>query len=881
MSDRPVLLVDSMGILYRGHFALSGRPLTSPEGVVTSGLHHLLTELQRLLEKYDPVYCAAVFDGEVPSFRKELFPEYKANRPPMPGELAIQADLARRIIPGMGIPMVQRDGLEADDLIAGLAREARSRGLEVVILSSDKDLLQLVSERVSVFRPGRPGSPGRLVTPAEVPEEIGTTADRIPLLLALAGDSSDNIPGARGIGEKTALRLLEEHSTLDDLYSSLEKLPPPVADKLRRSREMVELSLRLVTLDLPLPPDTRLEDAVRGEPGRETLDLLESLGMSRVLEGLKIRKQEPGRYECRCSVVRSPGDLRLRDGAPLALDTETDSRNPLRASAAGASLCQNPGEGFYIPLNRPGGLPLLSAAEDFLHRNGWIAQNSKYDMHVLRRLGMRPPAPSGDPYLADYLLRPEETGHGLKSMAGHWLGRSMRTYEELAGGRNINDIPEEEVCMYCCADSSAALELAVLLEGKLREDGRLLSVYRELELPLVPVLADMEERGVGLDTAAMDTTGTELRERLAELAEDGNRLAGRPVNLASPAQVSEVLFSELGLQPGRKTPKGGLSSDMGVLRSLEGAHPLVATVMEFRELSKLLNTYVESLPRFINPETGLIHTSFNQAVTATGRLSSSDPNLQNIPIRSPGGRRVRRCFIPAGDGNLFISADYSQIELRVLAHLAGEGALRAAYREGRDIHAITARAVFGGVDPDTRRKAKEVNFSIVYGISAFGLSGRLGVSRGEAAGIINRYFDRYPEVETFYRRTVAEAERTGETRTILGRRRDFRGLSGARGQNRKQLERMAVNTTVQGSAADIVKAAMLGVHRRLREELPPARLVLQVHDELVVECPPELLERGEALLRKEMESALPLEVPLEVETGAGSDWLSAGHQEVK
>lgn len=881
MSERPVLLVDSMGILYRGHFALSGRPLASPDGVVTSGLNHLLTELLRLLEKYDPVYCAAVFDGEVPSFRKKLYPEYKANRPPMPRELAVQADLARRIIPGLGIPLVQRDGLEADDLIAGLAREARSLGLGVVILSSDKDLLQLVSETVSVFRPGRPGNPGRLVTPAEVPDEIGTTAERIPLLLALAGDSSDNVPGARGIGEKTALRLLEEHYTLEDLYGSLGELPSAVADKLRKSREMVELSLRLVTLDLPLPPGTRLEDAVRGEPSMETMELLEALGMKRVLQGLGNRRQEPGRYDCRWVILRDPVGLKLREGSPPALDTETDSRNPLRASAVGASLCQTPGEAFYIPLDGPEGRQTLKAAEDFLLRNGWIAQNSKYDLHVLRRLGLNPPTPSGDPYLADYLLRPEETGHGLKSMAGHWLGRSMQTYEELAAGRKIDEVPGEEIARYCCADSSAALELAVLLEEKLREDGRLLSVYRDLELPLVPVLADMEERGVGLDTAAMETTGTELRERLAELAMDGDRLAGRPVNLASPSQVSEVLFSELGLQPGRKTPKGGLSSDIGVLRSLEGAHPLVATVMEFRELSKLLNTYVDGLPRFINPETGLIHTSFNQAVTATGRLSSSDPNLQNIPIRSPRGRRVRRCFIPAGTGNLFISADYSQIELRVLAHLAGEGALREAYREGRDIHAITARAVFGEVNPDTRRKAKEVNFSIVYGISAFGLSGRLGVSRGEAAGIINRYFDRYPEVETFYRKTVAEAGRTGETRTILGRRRDFRGLSGARGQNRKQLERMAVNTTVQGSAADIVKAAMLGVHRSLLAELPRARLVLQVHDELVVECPPDLAEAGKALLRREMEGAIPLEVPLSVETGAGSDWLSAGHQEVK
>jgi len=384
-------------------------------------------------------------------------------------------------------------------------------------------------------------------------------------------------------------------------------------------------------------------------------------------------------------------------------------------------------------------------------------------------------------------------------------------------------------------------------------------------------------RGVGLDTTALSVTGAELRERLSELSSLGNEQAGRPVNLASPGQVSSVLFNEMSLQSARKTPKGGLSSSMGVLLSLEGSHPFVGTVIEFRELSKLLNTYVESLPRFINPETGLLHTSFNQAVTSTGRLSSADPNLQNIPIRSARGKRVRRCFIPAGRGNIFISADYSQIELRVLAHLAGEGALREAYRNGRDIHAATALAVFGDVTPETRRKAKEVNFSIIYGISPYGLAGRLGVSRGEAAGIINRYFETYPEVDGFYRNTVDRAEQDGETRTILGRRRRFPELTGARGQNRKHIERMVVNTTVQGSAADIVKLAMLGVHRRLSTVLPGVHLVLSVHDELLVECPPELADAGVKVLREEMEGAFHLEVPLSVETGRGGDWLAAGH----
>lgn len=868
-----------MGILYRGHFALSRRPLVSPGGVVTSGLHLLVTELLKLLDKHRPTLCAAVFDGAVPSFRTGLYEAYKANRPPMPPELALQADLARKLVPALGIPLVQRDTLEADDLIAGLARQASEKGYRTIILSSDKDLLQLVDENTSVYRPGRPGSPGRLVTPAEVRDEIGTTADRIPLLLALAGDSSDNVPGARGIGEKTALKLVEDSSNIEELYRSLSDMPPRLAEKLLESRGMVELSLKLVTLDVPLPPDIVLEDAVRGPVSDDAVTLLASLGMNRVIETLGITAGKPdnGVYGCSSLISGEDGILPPDSGLPVSLDTETDSRNPLLARPVGMSLCTSPGTAVYIPLEKGLGNERMKRLEEKLEKNGWLAQNSKFDLHVLRRMGLRLPPPSGDPYLADYLLRPEEPGHGLKAMAAHWLGKRMETFEELTADGDITALPPERVAEYCCADSSAALELEAFLSAKLRLDGSLDSVYRNVELPLVSVLADMEERGVGLDTEALDATGRELRERLAELSSLGNEQAGRPVNLASPGQVSEVLFNEMGLQSARKTPKGGLSSSMGVLLSLEGSHPFVGTVIEFRELSKLLNTYVDSLPRFLNPETGLLHTSFNQAVTSTGRLSSADPNLQNIPVKSLQGKRVRRCFIPSGPGNIFVSADYSQIELRVLAHLAGEGSLREAYSKGTDIHAATARAVFGDLTPETRRKAKEVNFSIIYGISPFGLAGRLGVSRGEAAGIINRYFGSYPEVDYFYRSTVDRAVQNGETRTILGRRRRFPELAGARGQNRRHIERMVVNTTVQGSAADIVKLAMLGVHRRLSAELPEAHLVLSVHDELLVECPPGHADKCESILRGEMEGALHLEVPLSVETGRGGDWLAAGH----
>jgi len=438
-------------------------------------------------------------------------------------------------------------------------------------------------------------------------------------------------------------------------------------------------------------------------------------------------------------------------------------------------------------------------------------------------------------------------------------------------------VPVDRVAGYCCADSATAWKLSGLLEERLSADQDLHRIYREVELPLINVLVSMERRGVSLDLESLAELRTSFEDILGQLTTEAKKITRHEVNLASPAQVSRILFDELELKPVRKTPTGGYSSRMSVLEALQGRHPFVDLVLEHRELSKLLGTYIAKLPDYISPRTGLIHTSFNQAVTATGRLSSSNPNLQNIPVRTERGRMVRKCFVPGGDLEVFVSADYSQIELRVLAHLAGPGALREAYERDADIHSTTAEALFGDASPEHRRKAKEVNFSIVYGISPYGLAQRLAVSVGEAAGIINRYFATYPEIDIFYRRTVADTEATGETRTILGRKREFPELAGAKGSNRRSIERMVVNTTVQGSAADIVKLAMLGVHRRLEEELPEAALVLQVHDELLAVSPEERSSDTTKILIEEMEGACPLDVPLKVETGTGANWLDALH----
>ena len=879
-----VLLIDSMGLLYRGHYALIKRPLRASDGTVTSGLHHLLGEIYRHADALEPDLLGVVFDHPGPTFRTGMYGEYKANRPETPEELVVQSRLARSLVDSLGLPRVEAEGLEADDLIAGLARTAAAAGHSVTVVSSDKDLLQVLEEGVTVIQPGRPGREARSVEAGDVPDILGVEVGQVPDYMALVGDSSDNIPGAKGIGPKTAVKLLAKWGSLDSIYENLERVGPAgTREKLRSQRDSVMLSRSLVGLDYSLPEGVCLEDLRPSAPRvEEATRLLSRLGMRTVLDRLP-KGESAG---CRVDLVDTTEALgrlveELSVCGELAVDTETDSPDPMEARPVGLALAREGDSAWYLPLRGEGALPreeAVSALRTISSGCSMVAQNAKYDMHVLRGMGVDWRAVGGDPFLADYLLRPGGSRRSLAALSRLYLGRDMDTYDQvLDGAGTLLEVPLEKVSAYCCADVTTALLLHRKLSGMLAEAPELEEIYRTVELPLVEVLTDMERRGVSLDLDSLEQLRGEYSARLAELAEEAADIAGRPINLNSPQQVSEVLFEDLGLETVRKTSTGRPSSSMTVLRTLQGRHRFVDLVIEHRELSKLLSTYIEKLPDFVSPSTGLIHTSFNQAVTATGRLSSSSPNLQNIPIRTARGRSIRRCFAPPGEGEVFVSADYSQIELRVLAHLAGDGALREAYRKGEDIHSRTARSVFGDDAPEMRRRAKEVNFSIVYGISPYGLASRLGVSRGEAAGIINRYFDTYPEVESFFRETVASAETRGETRTILGRRRDFSGLAGAGGSNRRAMERMAVNTTVQGSAADIMKLAMIAVHRRLAEELPEAGLVLQVHDELLLSVDAESADEATRIMVEEMESAAELAVPLEVETGTGSDWMEAQH----
>ena len=891
------LLIDSHALLYSGYFAMLRNPLRAKDGTNTSGLYHLVREIIDKRESHSPdVVTVAVFDHPSPTFRSKMYPEYKANRPSMPDELRKQSEYARILIPALGIPLLEKEGMEADDIIAWITQQAVSRGDTVEILSSDKDLLQLATAGVNIIRPRRGNRKEIIVGENDVKNIMGVRADQVADYLALTGDSSDNIPGAKGIGPKTARRLLNEFLNIDQMYESIIDVEPDsVRNKLLKSKEMVILSRKLISLVPAHRMDFSIDDLSAQVPDTELAsELLTSLGMQSILSKLNpghsvdlfsVIGNDTSPEWCSTTVIRSVKDLKGFDLSKhkndyLAIDTKTASKRPFQAIPVGISITYSEDSAVYIPLSgpdAPAAEEVLPAIGNILKNSRIVAQNGKYDIHILESIGLEIPGLSGDPMIADYLLRPEMQSHSLSILSSTWLGRPMTEYGEVPGKAAIlTEVDTEKIAEYCCRDSATTLQLSRILRKELEKDEKLLSIYDSLELPLVKIISDMERRGIGLDIDSLHQLETEFSETIGELEDKAAETAGFRINLNSPAQVSETLFGKLGLTPVRKTGTGANSSGIEVLEKLRGKHEFVDTVIEHRELSKLLNTYIKKLPEYICPKDGLIHTTFSQAVTATGRLSSQSPNLQNIPVRTSRGREVRKCFVPGKIENVFITADYSQIELRILAHFAGPGNLQRSFEKNMDIHSSTARALFGDTSPEHRRKAKEVNFSILYGISAWGLGNRLNVSRGEAAGIISRYLETYPELESFFSGCIEYAEKNEETRTILGRKREFKGFRFAKGARRSSMERMIINTTVQGSAADIIKLAMLNVDRRLQNILETG-LVLQVHDELVAVAPENSALEVSEIIKAEMESAFELNVPLRVDTGYGRNWMEAQH----
>ncbi len=908
-----VILVDLSGYIFRAFHALP--PLTAPDGFPTGALYGLANMLLRLVQEYPEARIVAVQDSPGPSWRNDVHPAYKAQRPPPPEDLVRQFDEVSPLVDAFGIPRLQVAGHEADDLIAEAAVGFRDDGLRVVIASSDKDLLQLVGERVVMWDAMR----DKTFDAAAVVEKWGVPPARIPDLFALMGDSSDNVPGVRGIGPKRANQLLAEFDTLDGLLASLDGLPDQAwARNLREGVDDARLSYRLVRLPSAYPSGLVWREAVRREPDWAELDALCSRFGFDSLRG-KLRKAAgrnaggPDRHrpaaagtlpgfenEIADAADRSWLDARrleamldpaaiaafVAGGHPIALDTETTSLTTRRAELVGLSLAADADAAVYVPLGHRDGVnadkaavldALRTWAEDPAQPK-W-GQNLKYDAQVLRRAGIGLRGIAGDSMIASQLLDPDVRGHGLDALAERELGHTTIGFKDVATTGDFRDVPASEAVRYAGEDAVVAWALCERLHRRLDETG-MTELYRTIEMPVVGVLAEMEWHGVRLDVPRMEGLRQELKRGLTSLEARIMKRIERPINIQSPKQVGHYLFEVLGL-PTKGVPKtktGGWSTDADVLEALRDAHPVVGEILEHRTLAKLLATYADGLLAAVLPETGRIHPSFHQLGASTGRLSCSDPNLQNIPIRDEWGRRIRTCFVP-DDGFVFVGADYSQIELRILAHVSGDPGLTSAFEAGLDVHTATAAELFGiaaaDVAADQRRAAKTINFGLMYGMGAQRLGATLGIPTAEAAEWIKRYFERFPGIAAFRQHAVDEARESGWVATMFGRRRRLpEPGSGAR-RDPSWIERIAVNTPIQGAAADLIKLAMIEVHRRLAAEHPRARLILQVHDELLVEVPAAEAESVRRLMHDAMEGAATLRVPLLVESGIGQNWAEA------
>lgn len=906
-APKPLLLVDGSSWLHRAFNALP--PLTTQAGEPTGALYGVVNMLRRLLVDYQPDALAVVFDAPGKTFRHEWFPDYKANRPPLDPELAQQIEPLHAFIRAMGLPLLQISGVEADDVIGTLTRQAITRGWPVLIVSSDKDLAQLVNGRVRLLDTMK----NVITDAAGVEEKFGVPPTRIVDWLALVGDASDNIPGVSGVGKVTAAKWLSQYGSLDALIADAAHITGKIGDKLRAGLEQLPLSRRLATLDCSVPLPVTLDDLRPTTPDTVALKILyERYEFRSWLRDVSPTEEpttvalEPSSAtpEVVLTTTALPAYSQVLDQATLdawlerlqsaklfAFDTETTSLNYLDARIVGISFAVLPGEAAYVPLahDYPGApdqlnreqvleqlRPLLQSPDHLK-----VGQHLRYDWHVLANHGVTLRGIQHDTLLESYVLD-STSQHNLDSLAERHLSLHTIRYEDVAGKGakqlTFNQVPLEQAAPYAAEDADVTLRLHRCLWPKLAAEPGLQHLYTALEIPLIEVLAGMERVGVRVDAAALRQQSGELAKRLWELEQQAHALAGERFNLGSPKQLQSILFERLQLPAGKKTPTGQISTAEDVLQELALDYPLPRVILEHRTLSKLKSTYTDRLPEQIHPRTGRVHTSYHQAVASTGRLSSSDPNLQNIPTRTPEGRRIRQAFI-AEPGYSIVAADYSQIELRIMAHLSGDEGLLRAFVAGADVHRTTAAEVFGvapdAVSTEQRRSAKAINFGLIYGMSAFGLARQLGIERSAAQDYVDRYFARYPGVKTYMDETRGQAAEQGYVETVFGRRLYLADIRSRNAQRRQAAERAAINAPMQGTAADIIKRAMLAVDRWLRESAFPARMIMQVHDELVFEVAEEALATAEERIRALMIAAADLRTPLEVDVGTGANWDEA------
>ena len=899
---RPRLfLIDGTGFAFRSFYAIRSG-LTNSKGQPTNAVYGFVRILLKILREQQPTHVVMTFDAGGETFRDKMYAEYKATRQETPAELKSQLPLMDMLVEAFDIPMLRVPGVEADDVIGTLARRAETEGMETVIVSGDKDLLQLVSDRISVYDPSK-GDAGIWYTPEAVRERFGVGPEGVIDILALMGDASDNVPGIKGIGEKTATKLLETYGTLDALYKHVDEIKGRVHDRLIEDKESAYLSRKLVTIATDVPVDIDLESCRRKDLDRARLaEAFAQLEFSSLLH--EFLPDAGAKENLRYTLVLTEKQLaasidEMRKAGMFAVDTETTSTDPMRATLVGVSMSCRPEAAYYVPVGHDPEAFAIRKDKDQLFAEHIesvprrkaldmlrplledpdlrkVGHNIKYDLIVLSRAGIELRGIVMDTMVASYLTDPSRLRHNLGEVSLQYLKRRMIPIADLIGKGSkavtFDRVPVDRACEYSCEDADVTWRLNGVFQTLLKERA-LEALFRDVELPLITVLARMEMAGIAIDPAVFARLQRDLTVRLGALESAIFEEAGESFQINSPKQLQAILFKKLGLAPKRKT-KTGFSTDVEVLEELAQEHPLPQKILEYRTLDKLLNTYVEALPKLVHPDTGRIHTSFNQAVAATGRLSSSDPNLQNIPVRTEVGRAIRRGFVPGGRDQRLISADYSQIELRILAHLAGDKNLKAAFQKDADIHADTAARIFGvpqkDVTPEMRRQAKAVNFGIVYGISAFGLSRNVGISTTEAQQFIDNYFDQYPRVRVWIEETLERARKDGYVTTVLNRRRYIPELNSTDNVTRKAAERAAINTPVQGSAADVIKLAMIRIDEALRKT--GARLLLQVHDELVVESPAKEAQHLAAQMKKMMEQAIDLDVPLKVDVGIGGNW---------
>ncbi|RJQ47601.1 MAG: DNA polymerase I [Nitrospiraceae bacterium] len=879
-------LIDGNSYLYRAFYAI--RNLSASDGFPTNAIYGFTNMLLKILREKEPDYFAVVFDSPQPTKRHEAYEAYKAHRPGMPEELKQQVPLIKEIINAFRIVSIEKAGYEADDILGALAKEAEKEGLDVFIVTGDKDMCQTVSPHIRLYDTMKE----KITEEKDVKEKYGVEPSRFPEIIALMGDSSDNIPGAPGIGEKTAVKLLQEFGSLDNLIEKQAEIKNAKARKaVSGNVQNIRLSLELATIHADVPLDVSVKELGRAEPDWKKL-----VEYFRRFEFSSFMKLVPGQSSTSPSkteyvtVLDNNAFEHIIQSitADITVDTETTSRSAVTAELVGISLSIEPSKAYYIPLTHSYiGVPeqlkkeyALDRLRPFLENPSVkkTGHNIKYDLIVLQNEGVFLQGIHFDTMLASYLLNPNKANHNLEDVCIEYLGMKKLSYNEVTDNAKISfrEVPVENAARYSGEDAAVTQNLRQVLEPKLKEEG-LDRLFHEIEMPLIDVLAEMEMNGVKIDTSLMETFSKKLTQELRSIEQRIYFIAGEEFNINSPKQLQEILFEKLKLRTIKRT-KTGFSTNADVLEELAREHELPKEIIEYRGLSKLQNTYVDALPRLINPLTGRLHTSFNQTITATGRLSSSDPNLQNIPIRGEWGMRIRQAFI-AESGCLLLSSDYSQIELRILAHLSQDTGLIETFRTDGDIHTRTASGLFGvapeNITADMRRQAKAVNFGIVYGISPYGLSQQLGIQPDEARAYIDAYFAQHSGVRTYIDGLIEEASVKGFVTTICGRKRAIPEIKSSNKTVRQLGERLAMNTPVQGSAADIIKISMINILRRLKKERLRTKMLLQVHDELLFEVPEEEKDIAAALVREEMEQAIKLDVPVKVDMGIGKNWAEA------